>query len=345
MNRLPNVEEDPPQHLTARRIGVHVLSEHVFCPRAGALALESQDEDRGEEGLGVGPRLDYFCYDYDQARFDEAIENDWGQLRRWLTWLAPALLLPFAAWRLHSVPAGLLASLPIFWLIAQSLETVKSLMTHLRARAACRNAPSTTIDMAPTNMIKVDWWSLRRAGFDCHKPVDAHRDAQLVGRPWRVLVKDTMWRIPVIRKHRGDAVLHPQHIVRAAAYCRLIETCEGGRAPFAVLLFAGSYDCVLIPNSAASKFELEQALAGFAEFLNVSDGGRFIPAVPADNRCRGCVWGRPIPMNVPTILNGQNIWPIRIEGIRKGEFHCKCGDRYNFVPQHADIQRLRGESH
>jgi len=343
MNRLPRVEELPPSPAPGRRAGVHVLSEYVFCGRAGELAFESEDEDQGEEGSRFGPRLDGFCYDYDEALFNDTIRNDWGELRRWLTWLAPAALLPFVAWRLHSAVAALVISLPMFWVVAQILESVKALITHLRARHIYRAASTATIDMAPTNLIQVDWWALRKAGFDCHKPVDAYRNDLLIGKPWRVLVKDTMWRIPVIRKHRGEAVCRPQHLVRAAAYCQLVETCEGGRAPFAVLLFGGTYDCVIIPNNAASKRDLAQALEDFFEFLRIYDGGGFVPEVPTDNRCRGCHWGRPIPMSEPTILKGQTLWPLRIEGIRKGEFHCPCGDRFNFVPLHADIQRLRGE--
>lgn len=341
MNRLPAAEEPLTRPVPGRRAGVHVLSEFVFCARAGTLALESEGKDQGEEGTHIGPRLDGFCYDYDEARFYEALQNDWGELRRWLTWLAPAVLLPFAAWRMYSGMAALLVSLPMLWVATQMLEAVKTLVIHIRTQNIYRAASAVTIDMAPTNLIQVDWWSLRKAGFDCHKPADAYSNDQLVGKPWRVLVKDTMWRIPVIRKHRGDAVCHTQHVVRAAAYCQLVESCEGGRAPFAVLLFAGSFDCVIIPNSATSQRELDRALDDFAEFLRVSDGGRFIPAVPADNRCRGCPWGRPIPMSEPTILKGQTLWPLRIEGIRKGEFHCPCGDRFNFVPRHADILRLR----
>jgi hypothetical protein len=344
MNRFTGREEPLLQPAPGRPIRVHVLSEHIFCGRAGELALESQGEDQGEEGPRFGPRLDHFCYDYDEARFNETIQHDWGELRRWLTWLAPAVFLPFAAWRLHSLPAALLMSLPMFWVAAQIWEVVKTLIRHLRVRSVYRAATAVTIDMAPTNLIQVDWWALRKAGFDCHKPVDAYRDERLTGKPWRVLVKDTMWRIPVIRKHHGEAVCRPQHRVRAAAYCRLIETCEGGRAPFAVMLFGGSYDCVIIPNNAASQRELAQALDEFADFLRIFDGGRF-PEVPSDNRCRGCQWGRPIPMSEPTVLKGQTLWPLRIEGIGQGEFHCVCGDRYNFVPRHADIQRLRGERH
>lgn len=341
MNRLPSLQEPRPS--SDRHIGVHVLSEHVFCGRAGGLALESEGEDQGEEGPRFGPRLDQFCYDYDEARFEEAVQRDWGEVRRWLTWLGPAILVPFAAWRLHSGMAALLISLPAFWIVAKILEACQTLLTHLRARSTYRAATTVTIDMAPRSLIQVDWWALRKAGFDCHRPLDAYRGERLIGRPWRVLVKDTKWRIPVIRKHRGEAVCRPQHQVRAAAYCRLIESCEGGRAPFAVMLFGGTYDCVIIPNNAASERDLDQALADFDDFLRVTDEGRFIPDVPTDNRCRGCPWGRPIPLSETAILNGQPLWPLRIEGIRHGNFHCICGDRFNFVPLHAEIQRLRGE--
>ncbi len=343
MNRLRGTEQAPQRTAPNRRIGVHVLSEYVFCGRAGALAIESETEDDGEEGPRLGPRLDHFCYDYDEVLFNEAIRADWGRLRRWLTWLAPAIFMPFAAWRLHSVMAALVVSFPACFLAAKILEAVGALFTHIRARNIYRAATAATIDMAPTNLIKVDWWSLRKAGFDCHKPLDAYRNENLVGRPWRVLVKDTMWRIPVIRKHRGEAVCRPQHIVRAAAYCQLIEMCEGGRAPFAVLLFGGAFDCVIIPNNFTSQRELAQALDAFSEFLRTFEGGRFIPDIPEGNRCKGCPWGRPIPFDEPTILKGQTLWPLRIERINKGEFHCICGDRFNFVPEHADIKRLRGE--
>lgn len=324
-----------------RRVGVHVLSEHVFCPRAAILAIESSAVDQGEEGPQLGPRLDG-CYDYDEHRFAEAISSGWAEVRCWLTWLAPAALLPFAAWRFHSFVAAAVLSLPAVILLALLLQSLKRLIQHVRMRAIYRAAPVEAIDLNPTRVSEVNWWTLRKAGFDCLKPVDGYSDAQLAGRPWRLLVKDTMWRIPVIRKHRGEKVCRQQHRVRAAAYCRLVQSAEGGRAPFAVLMFAGSFDCLIIPNSAASQTELELALADFGEFLEVYDNQRFIPAEPTDNRCSGCPWGRPVGFGEPTVLNDRAIPPIRIEGIRKGDFHCICGDRFNFVPRHNDIQRLRG---
>ena len=82
-------------------------------------------------------------------------------------------------------------------------------------------------------------------------------------------------------------------MVRAAAYCRLIKTCEGGNAPFGVLMFAGSYDCLVIPNNGEAQSHFERALREVQEFLSVYEGGKFVPAAPTDNRCSGCHCGKP----------------------------------------------------
>jgi hypothetical protein len=324
-----------------RRIGVHILSEHVFCPMAAVMALESNKFDGGDDDSPRGPRLDGY-YDYDEHRFSEAIANTWSEIRRWLTWVAPALLLSFAAWQFHSLAAGAVLLLPALVIAALLLDAITRLVRHVRTQAIYRAAPRAEVSMNPERVTEVNWWTLRKAGFDCLKPFDAYVDSQLIGRPWRLLVKDTMWRIPVIRKHRGEKVYGRQHIVRAAAYCRLIESSEGGRAPFAVMLFANSFDCLIIPNGTASRADLERALGEVGEFLDVYDRQRFIPSEPTDNRCSGCPWGRPVRFAEQTVLNDREVAPIRIEGIAKGDFHCFCGDRFNFVPKHKDIARLRG---
>ena len=63
MESLPESRPAPAwRSLVLRRFqgsNVHVLSEHVFCPRAAILALES-GEDEGDEEPWLGPRLDLF---------------------------------------------------------------------------------------------------------------------------------------------------------------------------------------------------------------------------------------------------------------------------------------------
>lgn len=322
-------------------VGVHDLSEFVFCPRAGLLSCASASSDSGEEEPPLGPRLDGF-HDYDELRFAEELEGAWGELRLWLTGLAPALLLTLVVWRMVSPLAGLTVSLPVFYLAARIWDTGLVIVALVRERAVLRAAPTTPVNLAPQQMTEVNWWSLRKAGFECLKPRDPHVDDQLTGKPWRLLVKETQWRIPVIRKHRGDRTWGPQHVVRAAAYCRLVESCEGGRAPFAVLLFADSYDGFLIPNTPEHQQQLDRALEDFQRARNLSDRGQAVPPAPADNRCQGCHWGWPVSLDQPTILEGVTVPALKIEGIATGEFHSVCGDKFRWTPAHAEIERRRG---
>ena len=324
----------------SRAIGVHALSEFVFCPRAGLLARESGPGDTGEEQPSLGPRLDGF-HDYHEQRFTEEIHAAIGAARMWLTCLAPALLLVFIVWNVVSPFGGLVSSLPAVYVTALLWDAILVIATLVRERSVLRNAPAISVELAPKEITKINWWTLRKAGFDCVRLRDAHRDEALIGKPWRLLIKDTQWRIPVIRKHRGEPTWGPQHVVRAAAYCRLVERCEGGRAPFAILLFANSYDGVVIPNTPEHQRQLDRALEEFDRAAERSDQGQAIPPAPTDDRCRGCGWGEPVSVHVPTVLNGQTIPPLKIEGIARGEWHCACGDQFRWTPPHGDIERLR----
>jgi hypothetical protein len=325
-----------------RTIRVHTLSEYVFCSRAGVLARESNAADQCEDDPPNGPRLDGF-HDYDEHRFCEEIQAAWGQMRLWLTWLAPSLLLTSVIWRAYSPLAAIISSLPVFYLAARIFDTTRVLFSLVRERAAFRAAPAIEVDLAPQQIAEVNWWTLRKFGFDCAKPNDSYSDGAIAGRPWRLLIKDTMWRSPVIRKHRGERVWGHQHVIRAAAYCRLVEALEGGQAPFGVLMFAGSYQCWVFPNTPEVQAQLNQTIQELNEFLDVYDRGGFIPAEPTDERCCGCPWGKPIGFHETTILNGQELPPIRIEGISKGDYHCACGDKFNWVPPHEDTERLQGK--
>ena len=51
-------------------LGVHVVTEFLFCPRAGVIAHESEEKDRGQDIRPV--RLGYLPR-YEQARIAEAI--------------------------------------------------------------------------------------------------------------------------------------------------------------------------------------------------------------------------------------------------------------------------------
>jgi hypothetical protein len=346
MNRIGefDIPQRPRFHGGPTEVGVHVLSQHVFCPRAAILAMET-GQDSGEEGQPLGPRLDG-CFDYDELRFAEAIRGAWNDVRSWGLLLAPAAMLILGLWRLWSPMAGLIGTLPCFYCLARLWEAAMRLIDLIRERAIFNATPPLNVDLTSTQIQEVNWWSLRKAGFDCLKPADAFRDPEsgLVGKPWRMLVKGTTLRIPVIRKHRGEHVWRPQHRVRISAYCRLIETCQGGQAPFGILLFADSYDCLIIPNTVIEQSQFEEALQNAREFLHIYHQGQAAPMRPFDNRCLGCHFGQPRPFvagETQTIINGTPIVPLRTEAADRKMYHCPCGDRFNWVPPHEEALELR----
>lgn len=332
-----------------RQIGVHVLSEHVFCPRAALIAHET-GPDQGDEEPCLGPRLDFFT-DYDEHRFAEDLHQRWGELRLWLTLSAPAILLVLLVGYFHSPLAGLVVSLPLFLLGERCWRVLKQIIALVRERVAYRAAPVAEIDMAPTEVKKLNWWSLRKAGFDCVKLVDSlsRPEGELKGNPWRMLKHGNTIGIPVIHRHRGSREWGPQHEVRLAAYCRLIEQCERRSSPFGVILFAGTHDCVIIPTTPASQMRLELAILDAHEFLAIQDRGTHIPAPPTDNRCAGCPHGEPRQFQrgaSETVLNGEQLPAYTTNSVRRsdgrlrGVFHCVCGDRFKWVPPHKDAIRL-----
>jgi hypothetical protein len=60
-----------------------------------------------------------------------------------------------------------------------------------------------------------------------------------------------------------------------------------------VILFAGTTDCVIIPNTPAMQQRCRQALKSVREFLEIQARGTHIPAAPTDKRCTGCPYGKP----------------------------------------------------
>ena len=326
-----------------------MLSEHVFCPRAALIAHET-GPDQGDEEPCLGPRLDFFA-DYDEQRFAEELHQRWGELRLWLTLSAPAILLVLLAVYFHSPLAGLVVSLPLMLLAERCWHVLTQIIAVVRERAAYRAVTVAEIEMAPTEVKKLNWWSLRKAGVDCDKLVDSLSppEGELKGNPWRILKQGNTIEIPVIRRHRGRNDWGPQHEVRLAAYCRLIEKCEGRSSPFGVILFAGTHDCVIIPNTAATEMRLELAIIDAQEFLAIQDRGTHIPAAPTDNRCAGCPHGEPRLFQrgaSETVLNGEQLPAYTTNSVRKsdgrlrGVYHCVCGDRFKWIPPHKEAIRL-----
>ncbi len=325
-------------------VGVHALSEQVFCNRAGLLA-QLIDADRGDEEPELGPKLDWFG-DYDDKLLAEAISDAWGELRYWATWFILSLASLPILWSLvgqwwgrgPAFVALWLGCLPILYCGTHVFWTFSRLVQLIRARSAWNRSPAATIDFDSEQVREVNWWSLRKAGFECRAPLDPYFDPvlRLTGKPWRVLCKDRTLRIPVIRKHRGDRSWGLQHQARIAAYCQLIESQEGAEAPFGILLFADSYDGLILPNTLKSREQFRRALVALRELLQTQDQDTVIAAGPSDNRCLGCPWGIPrIPTEESATMIGGKRLPPKLTKGKDGQWrHSPCADLFGEVPPH-----------
>lgn len=321
-------------------LSVHVLGEQVFCLRAGLIAFESGDEQAVEPELG--PKL-HDWIDYDLHRFREELHRCWEKLSFWVMWLAPAVLVVLIFWRMISPFAAALVSLPAFYVAVRAGEILVRIFSLLWAWQQYTRAPETDIDLNPTKEIDINWWTLRKAGFDCLKPPDPHRHPErpLSGRPWRMLIK-TPYRIPVLCKHLGKRSWGQQHVIRLAAYSQLIELCEVAKAPFGILKFGNSYRCRLIPITAETKATLERELLNAWELLQVAQSEKYTLAPPTGNQCHGCRHGLPhlLQKGSVTVLNGVEWDAVAIPVGKDKKYHSTCGDRFRWVPPHQKAEEL-----
>jgi hypothetical protein len=330
-------------------LSVHVLSEHVFCTRAGVIASES-GADTGDEERELGPRLDPYI-DYDEHKFVEALRQASGEICLWLTLLAPATFVVFISILFDAPFVAFLMSLPVLILLGKIGEGLMTVIALIRERAKFRSAPVIELDLAPTKVVHTNWWSLRKAGFDCDKLKDRLElpDGTLTGNPWRILTKGNTINVPVIRRQRGRSEWFPQHEIRLIAYCRLIEQTKGGKCPFGVILFGGTSNCVIIPNSLDRQKQTRLAIDDIHQWQGIQLLRPTLPPPPGGNQCAGCELGKPRRYRAgssETVLNGKTLPACTASGEARSKegsrekYHSDCGDRFEWVPRHDRAKEL-----
>jgi hypothetical protein len=341
-NHKPNQIQIGNIRSTGPTVGVHVLAQIEFCRRAGILSSEEAAEDTGDENETL-QRLDYLP-DYEEAIIRERLTSSMQQF-----WLATIIIGAgvIAVWlvAMRDMGFGILCSLPLagalFWWIG--IARVIVILRHRldAAIAAVPNEPNLT----HLSEQVFNWWDLRKAGYQVDRLPEPMIDRSygLAGRPWRVLRKGGL-RIPVFRKHRGDRSIHSQHRVRIAAYCHLIEACEGSSAPFGLVMFAGSYDVVVIPNNSANQSAFANALQLARELLGGSSGREDRSLIPAPSACFSCPLGLPRLAEASDQATADGVSPPPVNaatGVGGREFHSRCGDRFAWIPPHARAKSLR----
>ena len=323
---------------------VHALTEFVFCPRAGLITVETDSREEPEQAAA---NLDFSLpFTLDELEYRLARNLN----RLWITGGASIVFLlagVIGLW-LHHLALAFVSGVALVLLappVARRVETVLSLVQQRRTvlEREKYDPPVEGSTRAPVN-----WWDFLNAGWMsivCHQP---HRDEEfaLSGSPWRILRRGSV-SIPVFKLTHYDAThghqLFPQHVVRMAAYCHLIETCEGATSPCGVVLFGNTYEGVTLPNDAAAKTSLLAALQSAQQWLMLAADDDREPLAADPEFCSGCHWGQPIVYLEGATEHTRHGEPIPVFGTvaKDGRlYHSACGDRFTWKPRHDHAVKL-----
>lgn len=336
----------PSDHNSQRKpwLTIHALTEFVFCPRAGLIAAETDSRDENEQET---TNLDFslpFTLDELEYRLARNLNRVWI-----LAGAATVLLLlgAIATWR-DQYAIAFLAGIGIMLLatpVARRVETVLKLVERRRAVLARERFDPPVEEAVRQN---VNWWDFLNAGWmsvTCH---EAHRDEELAlsGSPWRILRRGSLC-IPVFKLAHGDAAkgsrIFPQHIIRMAAYCHLIKTCEGADSPCGIVLFGDTYEGITLPNDADAKASFSAALQSAQQWLALAADDRQEPPAAERALCSGCHLGRPIVYLEGATEHSRHGEAIPVFGtVAKNGclYHSPCGDRFTWRPPQEDAVTL-----
>lgn len=328
-------------------IGVHVLTEFVFCPRAGLIAHDSKADDSGDE-YWLRPNLDFQpCYEllHIEHQLQQQLNQFWwscGILVLLLLAAGTAFLLQYFRWM---IPPGL----ALLFLSVRMRDQLNAVLRSLELRREALAPRGAEPDPRHDTPQAVNWWQLLQAGFQSVSYPEPLRDEslRLAGRPWRILRKGD-WRIPVFRtwpqREMARPQLYPQHFVRMEAYGHLLEHCEGGETPYGVILFGDSFDGMTVPLDAAGRQRFHEALSQAHSILRQSkQQPQKLPPAPARSWCLGC------PHGVPRIYrsgasdvrrNRMVLNPYLAPGLDQKTHHSVCGDWFQWIPPHDSAVRL-----
>ena len=278
-------------------LGVHVLTEFVFCKRAGLVSHVEGKKDTGVE-LSVSD-LDYMPF-YELQEMDQAL----AKLQRRAVWLGGATLLLIFAAATAALIHWLLALLLLTSTCIPILNLIRTLFRGYQIYSEKQRFLTTrsqTPDLTNLDDEELDWRAIIRHGFDSGEPIDPFIDRELglAGRPWKLLkIKNVC--IPVFKcrpttpknpkGQKPSNWLYKQHYVRIEAYCQLIQSCTNYQAPCGIVLFAGSHRAFVIKPSAATNELLAHALDDAWNAIGQFEI-EYQPQPPEKRFCRGCKRG------------------------------------------------------
>lgn len=316
------------------RLGVHELAAFAFCNRAGLLAFESKRVDDGNE-LGLA-RLDFsHCYEFDELR------AQLSQLLNWIIWVSLGLLVALICRWIAQGTVLLLVTLLQLSLLCFLGQLGWKAYCCYRSLHRFETLPARSPDALSLEDEAVDWWCLRADDFEAILPPSPFHDEQtnIIGKPWRLLRKGPLL-IPVFRCRKPDNI-KTQHRLRVAAYCHLIEACEGSQSPYGIALDPRGYSGTAIKITDELRSLTSKHVAHARETINRAVAAqRHDPAPPRnEDKCRNCPFGRAAhaETDLRVDVRGQNVETYPLTSPEGKEFHSLCGDRFHWRPPHKTL--------
>ena len=339
-------------------IGVHTLSEFVFCPRAGIISHEQKKDDSGVDtgfvDLSDSPNYDIGMLTEERRAIIKRVEQFTfgllgGTIATLVFGMSPKPFLGFLC-LLVLVPAAIFLAIRVSRDLKRYFQIKKQL-----AEYESQNEQTPKLE---ERIEVIPWYSLLKS-FDVEKCHDLLLDEELgiAGTPWKLLHREKA-TLPVFFSRRPSAAedgendptqwLKPKHFVRMHAYCHLIKKSTGKNSPCGIIVFAGTLDAIAInfQKDEAADHKLNEALffarQNLAEFKEHEKVG-----VPATHTCIRCRFGRPKLYRLEpgaALRNGKSVRPTLHKIVVEGEaktFHSVCGDFFKWIPPHETAEELK----
>ena len=347
-NTQPNaIASAPDGEIHEPRLGVYVLTEFVFCPRAGLCTHETGHEQ--DEEL---PPRSFFSFNplYSLPEIEASLQQAVSELTWYLGGAAVSAVLAVILSLWIDKLVGVAGAFGILWFLTfavqRGIHALQLNQQRKQAQAGKHKEPNPNLP----DVQDVHWWDLLQAGFESQPVQDPLIDSELNfwGRPDRYLRRGNVV-IPVWRMPHYDGRLHPQNLVRMAAYCHLVQKSFGAgvESPYGIILFGHGLDGVAIPFTSQRRADFLEALRSAREAIDKTK--RRTDPPPADPAlCSGCQHGRPriqVPGETDSICNGVSL-PVIPAFTANGQcLHSLCGDRFRWLPPHNDVEKKDLRSH
>jgi CRISPR/Cas system-associated exonuclease Cas4 (RecB family) len=327
-------------------LGVYILTEFAFCPRAGLCAYETKGNEPDDS-----PPLSFFSYDplYRLSDIEIAIEQAYREM------------IPLAIAAFISAVVGLMLSIfvndilgfavgtiGVLWFGVYIVQKCVRVFRLLRQRKEALTAREREPDPNAPEIQTVHWWDFLRAGFkteERHVELIDH-ELNFSGVPTRYLVRDDdNLVIPVWRMRHYKGQYYRQNVIRMAAYCHLVLQSMGGekKCPYGVILFGHGFEGIAIPFTPERREEFLRVLEEARMIINRSRNRPQDAGAPANaNLCKKCVYGKPEHFKLNEsehICNGKSLGPVLAKTPDEDYFHSLCGDRFDWLPPHEDVER------